>query len=210
MKATTIIAAMTAILEAPGYPLLKYYKMDFAADKLQVQNTWHPAMRMLWIVRESGTHLGTLGVHPRINESLRVVIDRHLFDKTTDKMDCFLVTAQGIAKLTAQQALAELKQLDYIVTGNEIMDKHENCLASFQIDLCDRQGKLLGDVDFTTTHQNLQEHPNHCIALAQIAQCEVINAWQSLQASARRVTLNGVHLQPRAGSEADTDEKAMT
>ena len=194
MNANRIIEAMTAILEAPGYPLLTFYKTDFAADKLLIKSDWHPAMRMLWIVRESGTHLDTLGVHPRQNEALRVVIDHNQYNKTIDQVDCFLITAHGVSKITAERALTELKRLDYLVQDGKVMDASGIELASLDIHLIHDNSHMTGEVAFITPNMDVMAQRQHHIALMQIAKAEVVNAWQSLWAKPRTVTLNGANL----------------
>ncbi len=194
MNASNIIQAMSAILDAPGYPLLKFYKFDFANNKLQIQSEWHPAMRMLWIVRECGTHLGTMGVHARGNEELRVVIDNFKYNEALNLLDCFLITGQGVSKVTADYALNELKRLDYVTRDEKVMDATGVELASFDLHLIQNSNQLTGDVAFITQNMDVMAQRQHHIALMQIANAEVTNAWQSLWAKPRKVTLNGANL----------------
>lgn len=202
MNANRIIEAMTAILEAPGYPLLKFYKeIDFAADKLQIQSEWHPNTRMLWIVRESGSHLGTMGVHARGNEALRVVIDQHKYNRTLNRLDCFLITGQGVSKISPDGALNELKRLDYVVRDGNVLDATGRELASVEIHLIQDNSQMTGEVAFITANMEVMAQRQHHIALMQIAKAEVINAWQSLWAQPRKVTLNGADLKAMLHAE---------
>lgn len=72
-----IFAAMCAIVEQPGYPLLKHYQQDlYKIDREMLEATWTFGMRYLWVVRENGTDLAILAMDARASDEARAILNR--------------------------------------------------------------------------------------------------------------------------------------
>lgn len=106
---------MAAIVNKPGYPLLRHYRDDFEVlDRDRLGATWHDQSRVLWIVREMGTNLVNLGIHPNISLWGNAALD------LSPDSDIFLATGRGLAKITLPQARAELSRMDWSLENGRI------------------------------------------------------------------------------------------
>jgi hypothetical protein len=126
--ATRLIAAMSAIVEAPDYPLLKSYKSDFYKRDTEIMKNFCSGDRHLWVVRESGTHLSRLGVHRKESEWAEATINTS--HDTSAGREIYLVTAKGLALITHSKAMDEIRKYDYEVTRNAVFKKSDNSLVA--------------------------------------------------------------------------------
>lgn len=100
--------AMGAIVNAPGYPLLTHYRVDFEKyDLTYLEAAWHEESRMLWVVRDSGTHLIPLGVHPRLTEQASAVF------AMSGAQDYFLLSNKGIRRIDLAHAKGEVSRFHW-------------------------------------------------------------------------------------------------
>ena len=111
MDQDTILGAMRAILEAPGYPLLKGYKDDFYVhDTRQIRDSWTDAVQLLWIVREYGTHLAHIGVHSKLNEYASAALSTAV--SSGSPYEIYHLSTKGVRKLTLEEMNALLRQME--------------------------------------------------------------------------------------------------
>lgn len=167
-----VFKKMQAIVEADGYPFLKNYKQDFYEhDQRFLERTFSPESRYLWMVRDNGTHLVPVGIHPKISAwadavfGLRCPLDLYLIESAT---------VRRVSDPVARQALTSYR---YTVSGN-VVSLGRRPLASFQVQLSPwasqrREGKIV----FTSMSPVPAMTLGDLIALAQIAESEVILVW---------------------------------
>lgn len=102
--------AMGDIVNAPGYPLLTHYRVDFEKhDLAYLEAAWHDDARMLWVVRDSGTHLIPLGVHPRMAREAAAVFGM------AGAQDYFLLSNRGVAPIDLARAKQEVASLQWSI-----------------------------------------------------------------------------------------------
>lgn len=180
--------AMRKIVEAPGYPYLQHYKVDFEKyDREILQAQWAPGNRYLWVVRTMGTHLGRLGVHPKLDEMLIAALD------TESQKAIYLVEGTSVKEVTLAKARDLLKHLDYRVVGGVVHRGHGEAsgIASFKVTLHPWRGdeRPYGSVGFSGKPAD-QLTLGDLVALAQIASAEVVREAQSLMMPVKAVTYN--------------------
>lgn len=189
MNAAQALAAMHTVVDAPGYAYLRDYRRDFEVhDRELLERTWHPQARYLWAVREYGTHLCLLGVHERMNNEARAVLD-HL-GSNDRSFEVYLLSAQqGLQRVTTEQARSATLALDYQVQQQTVW--HEGApLAQFTLTPIVSGAKRDARVDYTACSGFRHSH-GHRVALLAIAQSMAVQHWQSLFAHANQVNLDG-------------------
>jgi hypothetical protein len=185
-----IIDRMRSVIEAPEYRFLTHYKSDFyKCDVDYLNRTEAPGSRYLWVVRETGTHLVRLGVHPKIHEEGTAAL--HVCAPA--KREVYLVDDKGLTRINDERATQLLKQLDYHVS-NGVVYKGRVAIASFTVETSRWSiGKPpAGTVRFAALQQYLALET--LVALRQIAESEVVVATQSLFTRTESATLDGVDL----------------
>jgi len=180
--------AMRQIVEAPGYPYLQHYKVDFEKyDREILQAQWAPGNRWLWVVRTMGTHLGRLGVHPKLNEMLEAALD------SESAKAVYLVEGTSVKEITESKARDLLKQFDYRVQNGVVHRGHgtDSGIASFTVTLHPWRGdqRPHGTVSFVGKLAD-KLTLGDLVALAQIAGAEVVRESQSLLMPVKAVTYN--------------------
>jgi hypothetical protein len=180
--------AMRQIVEAPGYPYLQHYKVDFEKyDREILQAQWASGSRFLWVVRTMGTHLSRLGVHPKLNEMLEAALN------SESAKAVYLVEGTSVKEITESKARDLLKQFDYRVENGVVHRGRgtDSGIASFTVTLHPWRGDerphgevtLVGKPADTLTIGDL-------VALAQIAGAEVVRESQSLLMPVKAVWYN--------------------
>ncbi len=123
--ADDIFRAMCAIVEAPGYPLLKHYKDDlYTIDRELLASNWCEASRAIWVVTPNGTHLSFVGHHARQIDDVKAMIYCGY-----SQIEIYRLHARGIQRITAEQALEDAKKLDFQLKVNEVTDALGNTIA---------------------------------------------------------------------------------
>ena len=106
ITAQQIFAAMAAIVEAPGYPLLQSYKDDFYKRDLEsLKCNWSAKARAIWVITPNGTHLNFIGHHLRQAEEVTASVHCGYAN-----IDIFSLAPTGIKRITAAQAVEEAKK----------------------------------------------------------------------------------------------------
>lgn len=101
---------MKSIVETPGFRFLKEYKRDFYTyDKEYLYNTMTPHARYLWVVREMGSHLIRLKVHPKMCEEGCAVLN------ADRDVQCYIVMPRLVRPVTREAAMQELATMSYAV-----------------------------------------------------------------------------------------------
>lgn len=149
--AAQLIAAMSAVVEAPNYHLLKSYKKDFYEMDVSAMQNFFAEDRYLWVVRENGTYLTQLGVHLKHSEMAKATI--HQSNDTKAGREVYLVTAKGLSLLTHARAMDEIRKLDYEVTRNAVFRKRDNLLvATYTAKVRNENGNVLVSFAYQTSH----------------------------------------------------------
>ena len=185
ITAQQIFAAMSAIVEAQGYPLLQSYKDDFYKRDLEsLKCNWSAQARAIWVVTPNGTHLNFIGHHMRQVDEVSASVHSGYAN-----VDIFSLTPSGIKRITAAQAIDEAKKLDFkIKHGEEITDSLGNTIAYMRIsqtgNSCRRR---------TTVHYEpglaFAGSPSQLVALGNIAIQASIEEVQTLFVAVERITV---------------------
>lgn len=93
---------MAEVLDRPDFELLTHYRSDFELDRSYLDRAWHDEARMLWVIRESGTHLIPLGVHPGMSSEGLAALG------SDSRNEAFIVTNKGVEPADRNRANAEL------------------------------------------------------------------------------------------------------
>lgn len=185
ITAQQIFAAMSAIVEAPGYPLLQSYKDDFYKHDLEsLKCNWSAKARAIWVVTPNGTHLNFIGHHKRQVDQVDASVHSGYAN-----VDIFCLTPTGIKRVTAAQAIEEAKQLDFhIKNGAEVTDSLGNTIAYMRISQTGNSCRRL-----TTVHYEpglaFTGSPSQLAALGSIAMQASIEEVQTLFVAVERITV---------------------
>lgn len=185
--------AMAKIVDAPGYPLLKSYRKDFEVyDRQLLEASWHREGRALWVVREMGTHLINLGVHPKSSEEGRCLLgggDR--------KAEYYLLTPKRVARIDAVRADTELKTFSWSMRDDVICRAGEPIafIQSFSAGhVQDPKSRLVADAKLSALKDPSRLTHAESAGLLQFLQAESVERAQSLFCALRSATYGGVDL----------------
>jgi hypothetical protein len=183
-----VFGAMSRIIEAPDSRLLHYRDDFFKHDRAYLERTCASGSYG-WIVRQSGTHLVQLGNHSKMHEELAAVLEM------TSSHDCYLIDARraSVTPVDAARLREQLGQLQYTVAGASVR-RGDTRIAAIDVQLTPwTHGEspkgvvLLESAGVTLSLDDL-------VALAQIAECEVVRKSQSLFPGTRSISLDGEDL----------------
>ncbi|HDR9763894.1 TPA: hypothetical protein QDC44_008180 [Burkholderia cepacia ATCC 25416] len=183
--------AMSRIIDVPD-SRLQHYRADFYKHDRAYLSRTRAIGTYGWIVRESGTHLVQLGHHPKLHDELDAVL------ALTSDLDCYLIDAarESVAYVAATELRTRMAQLRYTVVGTGIL-RGEQLIASLDVQLTPwafgEAQKGVVSIASTGISLNLED----LVALAQIAECEVVRKSQSLFTPVRAVTLDSSDLYQR-------------
>ena len=127
-RARTIFDAMKAIVEAPGCRLNAYKQDFYKYDRARLAAT-HGTGRYIWVIRENGTHLISIGIHTRNFAEIDAALHAG-----GNACDIYLIDpARALAqKIDAGKARELGKQLEY-VTRNGTVFKADCAIAHFDV-----------------------------------------------------------------------------
>ena len=185
ITAQQIFAAMSAIVEAPGYPLLQSYKDDFYKHDLEsLQSNWSAQARAIWVVTPNGTHLNFIGHHQRQVEEVSASVHCGYAN-----IEIFSLSLSCIKRITAAEAIAEAKKLDFLThNGAHVTDALGNTIAQMRItptgNSCRRQTTVHYDPGLAFTGS-----PSQLVALRNIAIQASIVEVQTLFVAVERITI---------------------
>lgn len=184
-EAIATFEAMVDVVSQPGCSYLTSYKQDlYKYDFEKLMTTHTLGTRYLWIVREMGTHLITLGVHPKLNEEIDAVLSLH--------RDCviFLVQDAQLKEISRERAAMEAKRFDYTVKNGFVYNA-SGPLASVYVRPVPRycNGERAYGVYLEMCPDALLQ-PKDVMALVQIAQCETIKTAHSFFVKINEILLN--------------------
>lgn len=184
-RARSVFDAMRAVVEAPG-SILKHYKQDFYKYDAAYLGRTHGIGKHLWILRDSGTHLVRIGVHPRMHMELEAALDIGC------AAEIYLIDPDRVSvrSITKGRAHDLIKQYEY-TTQNGCVLKGGETIASLNVSFTPySDGRSpQGIVKISSTGATLRKAD--LIALRQIAECEVIAASHSLFTGTQSCTLDG-------------------
>jgi len=183
-----VFAAMSRFIDLPDSRLAHYRQDFFTHDRAYLERTFASGTYG-WVVRRSGTHLVQLGRHPKMHEELAAALD------LTHELDCYLVDARraSVTPVTSAQLREQMSQLQYTVAGAGV-HRGATRIATIDVRLTpwSHGESPKGVVDIESADASLSH--DDFVALAQIAQCEVIGKSQSLFTGTRSISLNGQDL----------------
>lgn len=193
-----IFERMCAIVEQPGYPLLKSYKQDlYKIDREILNRTWVQGLRYLWIVRECGTDLAILGMDKRASEEACLYIQRG------GDSEMYLIDAAGrLTKIDKATALAFAKTICYKYQDGYIwhyVDKVHHRIASMECKLQYQKGQQHAEVAIGTLDTLT---PIDKKAFERLAISEAINMAGSLFISVTSLKIDGVETLVKAEDES--------
>ena len=184
-QAVAIFEAMREVVEAPGYPYLNHYKVDFYKyDFDHIMRTYTTGVRYLWVVRDCGTHLLNLGVHAKMTEEIKAVFS--LFSECA----IYIVDKDKVKEITLEHAKFEIERSDYQLK-NGVVYSRGTILATLKVKMLPQrycQEREYG-VDYSSMARYLTA--KDLLALLQIARCEVVEKAQTFFAKSGPVTLDG-------------------
>lgn len=188
MNFPTNFAAMKAVIEAPGYPLLTAYKQDFyEIDRDFLTQHDVPGASYLWVVREYGTYLVPLGIHPKLHDDALCYIDPF-----NGVRDVFHVANGTTTALQRSEVHSLLHRYTYQVNGG-IVSKGKNPLCRFNVDVMHVEGGRKANVSFVSCEQDSLT-VSDLVALKLISACEVRAKTQSFFVHMDSMTIDGEDL----------------
>jgi hypothetical protein len=126
---------MGKVVNRPGYPLLRFYRDDFESSDLRyLENAWHLDAKMLWVVRESGTHIVPLDIHPAMSGEGRAILNM------AEPKEAFLLTRRGVEQIPLDQAARELGARHWSQDGARRVSKHGEPVADIVDIVHSREG----------------------------------------------------------------------
>ncbi|AVX93399.1 hypothetical protein [Pseudomonas psychrophila] len=147
MKFQAAYNRMTAIVESEQCILTGYRQDFYQLDRDHLANTGTVGGRYVWVIRENGTHLASIGLHPRATEFVECALD------SFEKVQCYEITllADGDANI---KSISVVKARDLIKTcAFEFEGRHiklrGRLLATVDIHPLFHQGRYGGKVCFT-------------------------------------------------------------
>jgi hypothetical protein len=186
-----VYKALCNIVNSPGFGLLKHYLDDLHLhDRVFLEAQAGPNTQFIWCVRDSGTYIVRLGVHPKHDEWMRAVIDQNISQQEFFRIVVGLsVEDVKVTKITQDQAKASLGKYAYTVINNWVLHKG-NPIAELYIHTRRNEQHQLGADVKVVSKQVLSQI--HIGAILLIAQNEVVVATGSLFTSIFSMTLNEV------------------
>lgn len=183
-----VFDAMRRIIEAPDSRLENYRQDFFKFDRAYLERSCAVGMYG-WIVRQNGTHLVHVGHHPKMHEELEAALEM------TSSLDCYLVDSQraSVTPVSTTQLRARMATLQYTVTNANVY-RGETRIASIDVGLTPwRHGESpKGVVRLESAGAPLSLVDR--VALAQIAESEVVLKSHSLFTGTQTITLDGEDL----------------
>lgn len=180
-----IFAAMCAIVEQPGYPLLKHYQQDlYKIDRELLEATWVLGMRYLWVVRENGTDLALLGMDERASNEARAILNR------SGEQEIYLIDALGkLTLIDRPKALDLASKVAYRVSDAGYIERDGERIASMVCTLHWVQRREEARVEIGTLKKPTAMDQ---AAFERIAISAAIKAANSLFISVRSLVIDGV------------------
>lgn len=192
MAAAAIFAAMKAVVEQEGYPLLKHYRDDFyKIDRGTILNEFTAGSVYLWVVNVSGTHLNRIGVDQKENDWAVAAISDGL-TTTRDGIEIYRISDAGVEEITPDQARAEMRKWYYKVDNNVVSTAAGKLLAVVDV----RRHFKTGDGNTYATVQFQspcleQLSKGDLLALRDIGRGQAVRATSSLFVKIDALTING-------------------
>lgn len=147
MKFQAAFNRMTNIVESEQCILTGYRQDFYQFDRDHLANTGTVGGRYIWVLRENGTHLASIGLHPRATEFVECALD------SFEQVQCYEITllADGdaeISSITVPKARDLIKTCAFEFEGRHIKLKGR-LLATVDIHPLYNQGTYGGKVCFT-------------------------------------------------------------
>jgi len=178
--------AMRAIVERPGYPLLKSYQQDFYEfDQQTLETTWTAESQYLWVVRENGTYLCPIDLDKRANESALACLGQYR------DMDIHHIRGERITPVSLIQAKNLIRNTRYEwspILSNEVLT-HGNRFATMVCDI-ERKPNAIGASVHIGTRSSLTER--ECADLQWLAMTRAIARAGTLFVGVQALQINGV------------------
>lgn len=122
MKFQPAYDRMKAIIESPDC-VLSGYEVDFYDfDRLHLESTGTVGGRYVWVVRQNGTHLASIGLHPKMTEFVDCALDM----KEPLQVYELTLLADGdalIKSITVAKAKELIKQSSFDFNGRHVKQK---------------------------------------------------------------------------------------
>lgn len=157
---------MRAIVEADDC-LLRGFKQDFYQfDLLHLTKTGTVGGRYVWVIRENGTHLASLSLHPKLTEFVECALDMK------EALQVFEITLQKdgsatIKSISIEKARGLLRHQHYEFEGRHIK-RGGRLIALVDIETLYNRGQYGGTVSFTFDEEPSADEKTH---FNQIALC---------------------------------------
>lgn len=111
--------AMAAFLASAKELLVSYRDDFFVSDRRILKNTWFPGVRYLWYVREAGTSLALLGIHPKLTDQAQAIVEAC----EGTKHAIFLVEGGRLKAVTRERALSLIGECKASYDDNRVVYK---------------------------------------------------------------------------------------
>lgn len=174
---------MRAIVEADDC-LLRGFKQDFYQfDLLHLTKTGTVGGRYVWVIRENGTHLASLGLHPKLTEFVECALDMK------EALQAFEITllkdgAATIKPISVEMGRDLLRHQQYKFEGRHIK-RGGRLVALVDIEVLYNRGQYGGTVTFSFESTPSRDEETD---FKQIALCLFQQKAQSLFACMDHVT----------------------
>lgn len=160
----------------------------YKTDRASLEADWTPKGRFLWMLREHGTFMVKLGVHPMLGEGIEASIELGLDSQL------YLVDGYNVKAVSVTEARTLLTSHEYVCANKSVLHRGL-LLAKFNVVIhSDGFSQPFGEVSFDPRIEPSMISLENLIALRNIAACETVQASQSLFVPARRITLGGEDL----------------
>lgn len=188
---------MKAVIEQPSYPFLTHYRDDFYKhDRRYLEATDAPGSRYIWVVRETGTHLVKIGVHPGMHEEITAA----MATCGPERREVYLVSDAGVTKLSDAKTKTLLQSYQYTVQGSMVF-KEKRHLATLDVSVSrwSQGSQPTGTVHITGVQPYLSLET--LVSLCQIGEREVIRKAGTLFVGTETITLDGQPLREMIGQQ---------
>lgn len=181
---------MCALVETKGFDGLQSYRSDlYVEDHAQLQNTWTPQTRYLWIVRQNGTHLFELHMHPMIHAAADACM-RSIANGNDASF--YLLQDTAVTRITRDVAATLLSRVDWRIRSGRFTDRNGRELAQYDVSHIEAGNwRKLVSVDFTGPlgWSDLSAYEQTALYLNAIHQSNETGSL--LSSNVQRITYNG-------------------
>ena len=195
-KASELFDKMQQIIEDRKTPLLQSYQKDFyKLDRDNISKSFAENTRYLWLVHNSGTHMGRVGVLPDEKEWMQAVLNTYGKPDRPESVEIYSISINAncdakLKQLSLGEARRFMEKKDYTIDGQNLKKGHEN-ISYLSLELTRDNGfESSGTIQINTNgERNLSRE--ELVANSMISAHLVEKKTGSLFSRAKNIFVNG-------------------